>query len=547
MSAHRQVGYTALYAVSSWRSSFFSCSQCSRRPRGVRRGIRCTAASDTPDVGISSVYNANRFRDSLIDRAEASTDGSLTEVIPIEFVRKDEWEEWFAKQDQATQLWLKAIRNEKWAPTAISTLPKFNGDSPGSVSKVVAPVSKNSSPIWAVAALVSAVPAGRTYQVIRNAGLSTTDIEIGWAVGNYSYTAYKTKGDSGSSKSFSKNENEVSRLILTTSPEDRGLVEATASATYMVRDIINAPAEDFGPASLEAACSALSSDCGARCIVIVGEQLLRHGYPQVHTVGRAAPSDRAPRLIEILWNEEAKQTLTLVGKGVCYDTGGLSVKPTSAMLTMKKDLGGAALVLGLARMIINRQLNVRLRVLIPAVENSVGAASYRPGDILTARNGTTTVNMNSDAEGRLILADALVAAAEEDPALIIDCATLTGAQRVALGPDIPAIFCNNNDIANRICDISEEVNDLVWRLPLHAPYRKLLESSIADIKSCGSGPYAGAITAALYLQEFVDEKPWVHMDFMGFNTASSPGRPEGGEAMGMRALFHYLQERFGSG
>eukprot|EP00171_Calliarthron_tuberculosum_P019365 IDg19365t1 len=189
-------------------------------------------------------------------------------------------------------------------------------------------------------------------------------------------------------------------------------------------------------------------------------------------------------------------------------------------------------------------LDVRLRMLIPAVENSVSAASYRPGDILTARNGITTLNVNSDAEGRLVLADCLAAAAEEEPALIIDCATLTGAQRVALGPEIPGMFCNDDDIGDELCRVSKQVNDLVWRMPLHAPYKKMMETNIADIKSCASGPYGGAIHAALYLEEFVAGAPWVHMDLMGYNPASSPGRPEGGEAMGMRALFHYLQGRF---
>lgn len=232
--------------------------------------------------------------------------------------------------------------------------------------------------------------------------------------------------------------------------------------------------------------------------------------------------------------------------GVCYDTGGLSIKPTSNMVTMKKDMAGAALVLGLATMVMEVGLNVRLRVLIPAVENAVAGASYRPGDVLTARNGVTTVNENSDAEGRLILADCLVAAAEDDPALIIDCATLTGAQRVALGTDIPALFCNDDVVAFELCETSKDVGDLIWRLPLHAPYRKMMDSPLADIKSCAAGPYGGAIHAALYLQEFVDHKPWLHIDFMGYNVAASPGRPEGGEPMGMRALFHYLLRRFGA-
>lgn len=335
-------------------------------------------------------------------------------------------------------------------------------------------------------------------------------------------------------------------LVRTTAPgsAERADVDRAVCATYMVRDMISIPAEDFGPANLEAAVSTLAAKHAARSTSIVGAQLLRLGYPQVHRVGRAATQQRAPRLLELLWNERAGRTVVLVGKGVCYDTGGLSIKPTASMVTMKKDMGGAAHVLGLADMIMDAGLNVRLRVLIPAVENNVDAGSYRPGDVLTARNGTTTLNMNSDAEGRLVLADALVAATEEKPDLIIDCATLTGAQRVALGPDIPSIFCTDDQVANRLFEISGEIDDLVWRLPLHAPYRKMLDTPIADIKSCSSGGHGGAITAALYLKEFVGESNWVHVDMMAYNTTTSPGRPEGGEAMGMRTLFAFIRERY---
>lgn len=373
------------------------------------------------------------------------------------------------------------------------------------------------------------------YQIADAADFTDAQIELAWALSEYTYTAYK-KAESG----------DPSTLLRRTTPgsRERADVDRALRATYMVRDMISTPAEDFGPANMEAAVSTLAAQHAARSTSIVGQQLLRLGYPQVHRVGRAAATDRAPRLLELVWNDGAEQTVTLVGKGVCYDTGGLSIKPTNSMVNMKKDMGGAAQVLGLAHMIMDAKLDVRLRVLIPAVENAVDGTSYRPGDILTARNGTTTLNSNSDAEGRLILADALVAATEETPDILIDCATLTGAQRVALGPDIPGIFCTDDDVADRIFKISKDEEDLLWPMPLHAPYRKLLDTPIADIKSCSSGGLGGAITAALYLKEFVGESNWIHVDMMGYNDTASPGRPEGGEAMGMRALFQFLRKRY---
>lgn len=497
------------------------------------------------NAGVASVFDANRFERAFVD-AGALTDPADAPV-PVELVARADWASWLSEQAAPTQAWIKSTRGESWAPGVVISLPSFAGPNVGGIEKIVVTINPLQAPVWAVAGVVRAVPAARNYAIERDAGLTRADIELGWALGSYSYNRYKNKkpsDKSGAGDDAGGEEPQLPRLVQTTTGAERLLVESSAGATYMVRDIINAPAEDFGPAELEAAASALAAQRGARATVIVGDQLLRRGYPQVHTVGRAAGEGRAPRLVELVWNEGATETVTLVGKGVCYDTGGLSIKPTGGMITMKKDLGGAAQVLGLARMIIDHKLDVRLRVLVPAVENSIAGDAFRPGDVLTARNGMTTLNANSDAEGRLILADALAAAAEEGPALIIDCATLTGAQRVALGTDIPGLFSNDDDVAKGVCDGSDSVHDLVWRLPLHAPYKKLIESHIADVKSCGSGPYGGAITAALYLQEFVDGCPWIHIDFMGYNSSSSPGRPEGGEAMGMRALFRYLHTRF---
>lgn len=477
-----------------------------------------------PDPGIEAIVSATRFISSFTDDASAA--------IPLDLIAKSDWPAYLESQPESIRAWL-ALHGEPTAPIPVPDFAAANG----TIVKFILPLKPSSIPLWRAAAAFASLPKGHVYCVHQADPFEDHVLELAWALSLYTFSKYKTPEPEAITPPV---------LVRTTAPGsvERADVDRAACATYMVRDMISTPAEDFGPANLEAAVSTLAAKHAARSSSIVGAQLLRLGYPQVHRVGRAAPPDRAPRLLELLWNERAERTLTLVGKGVCYDTGGLSIKPTNNMITMKKDMGGAAHVLGLADMIMDAGLNVRLRVLIPAVENNIDASSYRPGDVLTARNGTTTLNMNSDAEGRLVLADALVAASEESPDLIIDCATLTGAQRVALGPDIPSIFCTDNETADRLFTISEEISDLVWRLPLHEPYRKMLDTPIADIKSCSSGGHGGAITAALYLKEFVGESNWVHVDMMAYNTTSSPGRPEGGEAMGMRTLFAFIRERY---
>jgi leucyl aminopeptidase len=366
-------------------------------------------------------------------------------------------------------------------------------------------------------------------------------VEIGWALGGYGYKLYK----SGAAKAAGG----ARTLARVTAGGVAARVDATLGAIYLARDLISTPTEDLGPANLAAAaCKVAEGFEGATCSVVVGEDLLAAGtyFPQVHIVGRAATPERAPRLIDLRWNRgAAKQCITLVGKGVCYDTGGLSIKSTAGMLTMKKDMGGAAHVLALGYMIMKTGMDVGLRVLIPAVENAIGPDSYRPGDVIVARNNVTTEVVNTDAEGRLVLADALVAACEEKPSIVIDFATLTGAQRIALGADIPSFWVDSDESAALLAASSVAEDDLMWRLPLHKPYRKALDSSIADVKNCTSGGHGGAITAALYLKEFVpDETPWIHVDLMAFNPSSRPGRPEGGEAMGIRGVYAMLQSMF---
>ncbi|MBD0337368.1 MAG: leucyl aminopeptidase family protein, partial [Cyanobacteria bacterium Co-bin13] len=310
--------------------------------------------------------------------------------------------------------------------------------------------------------------------------------------------------------------------------------------------LINTPANDMGPAHLEARALEMASCFGADSQVVAGEELLSQNYPLIHAVGRA--DEQAPRLIDFRWGDLDAPKVTLVGKGVCFDSGGLDIKNASGMQYMKKDMGGAAQVLGLALMIMKLQLPIRLRVLIPAVANSISSNSMRPLDVLPSRRGITVEVGNTDAEGRLVLADALWEAASEEPKLLIDCATLTGAARIALGTELPAVFSNHAETANALLEAGQAVDDLLWQLPLHQGYRPMLDSKVADISNISSAPYGGSITAALFLQEFVKPSiPWIHIDVMAWNLRSLPGRPEGGEAMSMRALFELIQRQFGKG
>jgi leucyl aminopeptidase len=324
---------------------------------------------------------------------------------------------------------------------------------------------------------------------------------------------------------------------------DRAELDRVVEAVTLARDLINTPANDMGPADLEDTARALAARHGADIRAVVGDDLLTENFPLIHAVGRAA--ERAPRLIDLRWGEADAPRVTLVGKGVCFDTGGLDIKPDSSMLNMKKDMGGAATALALAHMVMSRGLNVRLRVLIPAVENSISAAAFRPRDIYTSRKGITVEIGNTDAEGRLVLADALTLADEEEPALIADFATLTGAARVALGPDVPPFFTGDDALAADLMRHATVENDPLWRLPLWRGYESMLESKVADINNVGSGGQAGAITAALFMRRFVTAKSWVHFDLFAWTPTAKPGRPEGGECQAARAVYALLAERYG--
>jgi leucyl aminopeptidase len=351
------------------------------------------------------------------------------------------------------------------------------------------------------------------------------------ALGAYRFTRYR-KADGRDIKL------ELSQRL------DRDELAHTAEAVTLARDLINTPANDMGPADLEAAARKLAASHQADIRAIVGDDLLAQNFPLIHAVGRAAAATSAPRLIDMVWGDPNHPRVTLVGKGVCFDTGGLDIKPDSGMLNMKKDMGGAATALALAHMVMARGLKLRLRVLIPAVENSIAGSSFRPRDIYTSRKGITVEIGNTDAEGRLVLADALALADEEKPELIADFATLTGAARVALGPDLPAFFTDDDALAAELTACGTKENDPVWRLPLWRPYEAMLESKVADTNNVGGGQ-GGAITAALFMRRFVTAKAWLHFDLFAWTTTAKPGRPEGGELQAARALYALLAARYG--
>jgi leucyl aminopeptidase len=356
---------------------------------------------------------------------------------------------------------------------------------------------------------------------------------IAFALGAYRYARYRK-------------DDRAPRQLVMPDGVDSAEVNRIVDAVILARDLINTPANDMGPADLTAATRDLGRRHGATVSEIVGDDLLTQRLPLIHAVGVAATDKRAPRLIDLTWGNASAPKVTLVGKGVCFDTGGLNIKPSSNMLLMKKDMGGAANALALASMIMDAALKVRLRLLIPAVENAISAAAFRPGDIFPSRKGLTVEIGNTDAEGRLILADALAVGAEESPALMIDLATLTGAARVALGPEVVPFYTADDTLAADLARHAAVVADPVWRMPLWRPYAKMIDSKVADINNAGTGSFAGSITAALFLSRFVpDTVPWLHADIFGWNPATEPGRPEGGEAQAIRAIYALLRERYG--
>ena len=410
-------------------------------------------------------------------------------------------------------------------PGSICPLP----DAAGSLAGYAAGVQREGGP-WSLAGLPLTLPA-RKFRLVADWDPELVHLAtLGWVLGAYQFSRYR------------KPERDPARLWTGADP---AAVGAEAEAIYLVRDLINTGADDLMPQHLSEVASDMAERFGAEFDEIVGEDLLDRGYPAIHAVGRA--SVNPPRLLDLRWGHRDAPRVTLVGKGVCFDSGGLDIKPASGMRLMKKDMGGAAHALGLARLVMATGLPVRLRVLVPAVENAINGNAYRPGDVVRTRKGLNVEIDNTDAEGRVVLCDALAEAVTEQPEVLVDFATLTGAARVALGPDLPALFANHDALADGILAAAGVRQDPCWRMPLHAGYREMLDSKIADMVNSANSPFAGAITAALFLQRFVPaEIPWAHFDVMAWNTRARAGRPEGGEAMGLRAVYGYLNTRFRS-
>lgn len=450
------------------------------------------------------------------------------DAIPIHLVNKDGFDDWARTLSGPQRAALKAQGfSGKGYQTAI--VPDSDAAGPGwfAVGGVADPDALSS---WCMAKLAEKLPEG-TY---RRANGEPGPALFGWQTAQYRFTRYREDKDA-----------QGPRILLTgdVGPLDEAIAEAEAAC--LVRDMVNTPAEDMGPEAIEAEVTKIAKAHDAEITVTRGDAL-ESGFPMVHAVGRAAARAHAPRLIELEWGPQDAPRIAIVGKGVTFDSGGLDVKSSAGMLLMKKDMGGSAHALALAKLVMERGLKVRLHLVIPTVENAISGNAFRPGDVLASRKGLSVEITNTDAEGRLILGDALTRASEEKPELILDFATLTGAARVALGPDLPALFTRRDDTADALLAAGKSHDDAVWRLPLEDTYRDMLKSEIADIANSASGGFAGATTAALFLDRFVgDDIEWAHFDTFAWRPAAKPGRPKGGAALGLRAAWHMLKARYG--
>ena len=448
-------------------------------------------------------------------------------AIPITFVTKTTWEA--IRNGLPAEARQFALANGFAAkPGKCLTLPAPDGG----IAQVLFGLEDEASPsrdLFRPGALPGLLPAG-VYR-FANAPHDARLAALAFALGSYRFGRYR------------KTDNGDVRLV---PPDGIDTVEIArmADAAGLARDLINTPSNDMGPEELAQAAQALATRYGASFNCIVGDELVRQNFPLIHAVGMA--SNRAPRLIDFSWGNPDHPKVTLVGKGVCFDTGGLDLKPSSGMLIMKKDMGGAANVLALAQMVMDAGLKLRLRVLIPAVENAVAGNAFRPLDIFKSRKGLNVEIGNTDAEGRLVLADALALADEEKPELLVDLGTLTGAARVALGPDLPPFYTNDETLAADVARCAKGENDPLWRMPLWPPYDSWLDSKVADINNAPGGTFAGSITCALFLQRFVEQaKSWLHVDIYGWTPSAKPARPEGGECQAARAIYKLLSERYG--
>ena len=452
----------------------------------------------------------------------ALTFSTAKDTRPLFLVAKDDLKAWLAKQDAAVQTWVKAAGFKAGAGETL-LLPE--GDTIGGAIGGLGGAKDRLRSRFVTASLRKKLPEGTWSFVTDLKGDDLTEAALGWLLAGYTFDRFASAPA-------------PKAQLAAPDGVDATRLEQIAAGEAMARDLINTPASHMGPDELEEAARELADSHGATIKVTTGQALLEQNYPMIHAVGRANP--RSPRLIDMTWGN-AGPSLTLVGKGVCFDTGGLNLKPGASMGLMKKDMGGAANVLGLAHMLMASGTKCRLRVLIPAVENSVSGDAFRPGDILTSRKGLTVEINNTDAEGRLVLADALALADEETPDLILSMATLTGAARVAVGPDLAPFYATEDGDAAALEAAAVTTRDPVWRLPFWEPYEKMIEPGIADLDNAPKGGFAGSITAALFLRRFVTQTPrYMHFDIYGWQPSAAPGRPKGGVGQGIRALFDAL-------
>ncbi len=452
----------------------------------------------------------------------ANTDHAL----PLHAVTAGGFAAWQAQQSAPLQAWLSA-QGFTAAPGSVALLPGSDG-----LAGAVLGIAEANDP-FAYAHAPYALPAGDWRIADALDADATAALQLGWGLGSYRFTRYRDGGRA------------PSRLACEIDDDIADQIAACVRA----RDLINTPTEHMGPDEMEAVVRDIAIAHGADLDVLIGDDLLTHNFPAIHAVGRA--SHRAPRLLVLHWGGntdegKARPHIVIVGKGVCFDTGGLDIKAAAGMRNMKKDMGGAAHAIALAELIMARRLPVRITLLVPAVENAIGPNAYRPGEVIATRKGISVEIDNTDAEGRIVLCDALTYAAEQSPQLILDFATLTGAARIALGPDLPALFSNNDAVANDWLEAGGQHFDPLWRMPLHRPYLRYLASNIADLANSSATTMAGAVTAALYLERFVPtEQPWAHLDVYSWNDSDRPGRPAGGEAQALRSCYAMLRKRYG--
>ncbi len=448
---------------------------------------------------------------------------SAAQAVPIHALRSGEWKDWIESRPENLKRLARA-HDFQAQSGRILLVPATDG----AIERVLFGVGDKANAM-AMGALAQHLPAGDYRVAAAPREFAATLVTVAWGLGAYAFELYK------------KRKRPAPRLV---PPDgaDLGEAERIVSASWLARDLVNTPTNDMGPDALHAAAEAVAKENGATFEAIVGDDLLTQNYPLIHAVGRAAA--QAPRLLHLSWGDQSAPRLALVGKGVTFDTGGLDIKPSAGMRMMKKDMGGAAHALALAQAVMQAGLKVKLDVYLAVVENSISGDAFRPGDVIASRKGPTVEIDNTDAEGRLVLADALTRACEDEPALLLDFATLTGAARTALGPDIPPFFTNDDALAAELASASIESADPIWRMPLWDAYESDMDSPIADMKNTGDGAFAGAIFGALFLRRFVTVQSWAHFDIFAWAPREKPSRPQGGEAQALRAALRVIKARF---